>query len=75
MVERGCAPDGKPKATPIRTGINDGQWVEVTGGLTEGTPVIVGVSGGAGAPAGPRPSGSPGANNPFAPQFQRRQRG
>jgi HlyD family secretion protein len=67
-------PDGKPKAQPIRTGINDGQWVEVVSGLDEGSQIITGTGDGAARAGGPRPGASPGTN-PFAPQPQRRTRG
>jgi HlyD family secretion protein len=67
-------PDGKPKPQPIRTGINDGQWVEVVSGLDEGTSIITGIGDGAAHAGGPRPGASPGTN-PFAPQPQRRTRG
>jgi HlyD family secretion protein len=67
-------PDGKPKPQPIRTGINDGQWVEVVSGLDEGTPIITGTGDAAARAGGPRPGASPGTN-PFAPQPQRRTRG
>jgi HlyD family secretion protein len=67
-------PDGKPKPQPIRTGINDGQWVEVVSGLDEGTPIITGTGDGTARAGGPRPGASPGTN-PFAPQPQRRTRG
>ncbi len=68
-------PDGKPKPQPVRTGINDGQWVEVVSGLDEGAQVITGIGAPGATAGGPRPSGSPGTTNPFAPQPQRRQRG
>jgi len=46
----------------------------VKDGLTEGARVVVGIEGdGTARPTGVRPSGSP-SNNPFNPQFQRRQR-
>jgi HlyD family secretion protein len=65
---------GQPEPVRVKVGISDGQYVEVKDGLAEGTRVVVGVGGDAAArPAGPRPSGSP-SNNPFNPQFQRRQR-
>ena len=65
---------GQPQPVRVRLGISDGQYVEVKDGLAEGARVVVGVEGEAGArPSGPRPSGSP-SNNPFSPQFQRRQR-
>jgi hypothetical protein len=61
-------PDGQPKPQPIRTGITDGQYIEVVSGLEEGAQIITGVVGDVGArPGGPRPGGSPGTN-PFAPQ-------
>jgi HlyD family secretion protein len=69
-------PDGKPKPQPIRTGISDGQWVEVVSGLDEGAQIITGVGDGAARAGGPRPGGSPATTNPFAPtQPQRRTRG
>jgi HlyD family secretion protein len=65
-------PDGRPKAQPIRTGITDGQYVEVVSGLDEGAQIITGVAGDAGTRAGaPRPSASAGSN-PFAPQQPQR---
>jgi HlyD family secretion protein len=65
---------GQPEPVRVRTGVSDGQFVEVKDGLTEGTRVVVGIEGeGTARPTGPRPSGSP-SNNPFNPQFQRRQR-
>jgi HlyD family secretion protein len=67
-------PDGKPKAQPIRTGINDGQWVEIVSGLDEGSPIITGTGDAPARAGGPRPGASPGTN-PFAPQPQRRTRG
>jgi len=69
-----AGPDGKPKPQPIRTGISDGQWVEVVSGLEEGTPIITGTGDGATRAGGPRPGASAGTN-PFAPQPQRRTRG
>ena len=68
-------PDGKPKAQPIRTGINDGQWVEVVEGLDDGAQVITGIAIPGAGTAGPRPGASPSTTNPFSPQFQRRTRG
>ena len=67
-------PDGKPKPQPIRTGINDGQWVEVVSGLEDGAQIITGVGDGASRAGAPRP-GASGGTNPFAPQPQRRTRG
>ena len=65
---------GQPEPTRVRIGVSDGQYVEVKDGVDEGARVVVGVEGdGTARPAGPRPSGSP-SNNPFNPQFQRRQR-
>jgi len=65
---------GQPDPTRVKVGVSDGQYVEVKEGLAEGARVVVGVEGdGTARPAGPRPSGSP-SNNPFNPQFQRRQR-
>ncbi|HEU0108651.1 MAG TPA: efflux RND transporter periplasmic adaptor subunit [Vicinamibacteria bacterium] len=66
-------PDGKPKVQPIRTGINDGQWVEVVSGLDEGAQIITGTSDGTQRAGAPRPAAS--GTNPFAPQPQRRTRG
>ncbi len=63
-------PDAKDRPQPkrIRTGISDGQFVEVRGGLEEGTAVITGYDLGLGRPAGgPRAGASPSAN-PFAPR-------
>jgi HlyD family secretion protein len=65
---------GQPEPVRVKVGLSDGQYVEVKDGLAEGARVVVGAGGDAAArPAGPRPSGSP-SNNPFNPQFQRRQR-
>jgi len=64
---------GQPEPVRVHTGVSDGQFVEVKDGLSEGARVIVGLEGEAGRGAAPRPSGSP-SNNPFNPQFQRRQR-
>ena len=66
-------PDGKPKPQPIRTGINDGQWVEVVSGLDEGAQIITGTADATARAGGPRPAAS--GTNPFAPQPQRRTRG
>ncbi|HUG52339.1 MAG TPA: hypothetical protein VMR21_02005, partial [Vicinamibacteria bacterium] len=68
-------PDARPSPQPIRTGITDGQFVEVVRGLEDGTQVITGSGPGMGTrPSGPQPSGS--GSNPFNPQRpQRRQRG
>ena len=65
---------GQPEPVRVKTGVSDGQYVEVKDGLAEGARVVVGVEGdGTTRPGAPRPSGSP-SNNPFNPQFQRRQR-
>jgi HlyD family secretion protein len=64
---------GQPEPVRVRVGVSDGQYVEVQDGLAEGARVVVGLEGeGVRTPAA-RPSGSP-SNNPFNPQFQRRQR-
>jgi len=65
---------GQPEPVRVKVGVSDGQFVEVKDGLAEGARVVVGVEGeGPARGGGPRPSGSP-SNNPFNPQFQRRQR-
>jgi len=65
--------NGQPEPARVRVGVSDGQYVEVQNGLAEGARVVVGIEGeGVRTPAA-RPSGSP-SNNPFNPQFQRRQR-
>jgi HlyD family secretion protein len=67
------APDGQPKATPVKLGISDGRFVEVLDGVPEGAPVITGTE-----EPGARPtqSASPAASsNPFQPgRFQPRSR-
>lgn len=64
--------DQGPQPTRIVMGVNDGQFVEVKEGLTEGARVITGIAT-AGAPsAGAR--STPAGSNPFNPQPQRRQR-
>jgi len=65
----------KPEATKVRTGLSDGQLVEVKDGLAEGAVVVVGLEGATGRGlAGGRPGTQP-SNNPFAPgPPQRRQR-
>jgi HlyD family secretion protein len=68
--------DRKPAAARIRTGLSDGQFVEVEDGLTEGAVVITGLEGAVGRGGAPaaRPGASP-TTNPFAPgPPQRRQR-
>ena len=65
-------PDGQPKAQPIRTGITDGQYVEVVSGLEDGAAIITGIAGESGArTTAARPGASP-ATNPFAPQQPQR---
>lgn len=55
---------------PVRTGLSDGTYVQVSGeGLAEGMPVVLGVNAGGGAAAS-----SQGAVNPFQPQFPRGRR-
>jgi HlyD family secretion protein len=53
-------PDGSPRPIPVRLGISDDQFTEVTdGGLQEGQEIIVGVSGKEGPGAGgARPASS-----------------
>jgi HlyD family secretion protein len=62
---------GEPEPVRIRSGISDGQFVEVRDGLTEGARVVTGVEGDTPRGGAPRPGAS---SNPFAPQPQRRQR-
>ena len=58
---------GQPEPKRIRTGVSDGQFVEVRAGLDEGAAIITGYDLGLGRPGGAaRPSVSPSAN-PFAP--------
>lgn len=65
-------PDGQPQPQPIRTGITDGQYVEVVSGLEDGAQIVTGIAGEGGArAAGARPGASP-ATNPFAPQQPQR---
>jgi HlyD family secretion protein len=64
---------GEPQPARVRLGISDGQFVEVRDGLKEGDKVVIGTDGDTARPA-PRASGSPGAANPFQPQFQRPRR-
>jgi len=66
-------PDGHPTPQPVRTGISDGQYVEVVTGLDEGAQVVTGTSDGTARAGGPRPG--PSGTNPFAPTQQRRTRG
>ncbi len=60
---------GQPKPVEVRTGVSDGQFVEVREGLVEGALVITGteIPGARAAGAGPRPGSSP-SSNPFSPQ-------
>jgi HlyD family secretion protein len=54
-----------PRPLPVRTGLSDGTYVQVSGeGLEEGVPVVLGVDAGGGAAAA-----SQGAVNPFQPRF------
>ena len=64
---------GQPKPIEVRTGVSDGQFVEVREGLEEGAGVVTGTEIPGARAAGPRPGASP-SSNPFNPQFQRRQR-
>jgi HlyD family secretion protein len=64
---------GEPLPARVRLGVSDGQFVEVREGLTEGDRVVTGIDGDTARPS-PRASGSPGAANPFQPQFQQRRR-
>lgn len=63
-------PKAQPEPVSVKTGISDGQFVEVRDGLAEGAHVVTGLDPGS---AAPRPGASP-SPNPFNPQFQRRQR-
>ena len=60
---------GEPKPVDVRTGVSDGQYVELREGLEEGAAVITGteIPGARAAGAGPRPGTSP-SSNPFQPQ-------
>jgi HlyD family secretion protein len=60
---------GQPKAVEVRTGVSDGQFVELREGLDEGARVITGteIPGARAAGAGVRPGASP-SSNPFQPQ-------
>jgi len=52
--------NGKPKAVPVKAGISDGQFTEVSGeGLREGQAVLVGVEEAKAASNGARPLGGP----------------
>ena len=66
---------GEPRPSRVRLGISDGQFVEVSEGLDEGTRVVTGQQSEAAGGAAARPGASPGTSNPFNPQRpQRRQR-
>jgi HlyD family secretion protein len=66
---------GQPTATPVRTGLSDGRYVEVLEGLTEGAQVVTGVLDPKASPAPARGAASPAATNPFNPgRPQRRAR-
>ncbi len=56
--------DGRPQPTPLRLGISDGRFVEVTDGLSEGARVVTGLE----EPGRAQASASPGTSNPFQPQ-------
>jgi HlyD family secretion protein len=60
---------GQPKPVDVRTGVSDGQFVEVRQGLDEGAVVITGteIPGARAAGGGTRPGASP-SSNPFSPQ-------
>lgn len=59
-----------PRPLPVRVGLSDGTYVEVSGeGLAEGMPVVLGIDAGGGAAAA-----SQGVVNPFQPQFPRGRR-
>ena len=64
-------PDEKGQPTPVdvRTGVSDGQFVELRQGLDEGAVVITGteIPGARAAGSGARPGASP-SSNPFNPQ-------
>lgn len=57
--------DAALRPLPVRTGLSDGTYVQVSGeGLAEGMPVVLGFDAGGGAAAA-----SQGAVNPFQPRF------
>jgi HlyD family secretion protein len=64
--------NGQPAPVDVRTGVSDGQFVELREGLQEGAVVITGteIPGARAAGAGPRPGTSP-SSNPFSPQRPR----
>lgn len=67
------APRGQAQPRQVRLGLSDGRYVEVQAGLDEGATVIVGLQAATLSPTAA--TASPAASsNPFAPQFQRRQR-
>jgi hypothetical protein len=59
--------EGRPKAVEVRTGVSDGQFVELREGLAEGAPVITGTEIPGARSGSPRPGSTPSAN-PFSPQ-------
>ena len=64
---------GAPEPKAVRLGISDGQFVEISDGLSEGLAVVTGLEVAGSRPAA-RPSGSP-STNPFQPQqFRPQQR-
>jgi HlyD family secretion protein len=60
---------GQPKPVDVRTGVSDGQFVELRQGLDEGAVVITGteIPGARAVTGGARPGASP-SSNPFSPQ-------
>ncbi|HLA77610.1 MAG TPA: efflux RND transporter periplasmic adaptor subunit [Vicinamibacteria bacterium] len=62
-----ASPKGQPEPKRIRTGISDGQFVEVKEGLDEGASVITGYDLGLGRPMGSARSGASPSANPFSP--------
>jgi HlyD family secretion protein len=58
---------GQPKPVDVRTGVSDGQYVELRQGLEEGAVVITGTEIPGARAVGTRPSASP-SSNPFSPQ-------
>jgi HlyD family secretion protein len=58
---------GQPKPVDVRTGVSDGQFVELRQGLDEGAVVITGTEIPGARAVGARPGASP-SSNPFSPQ-------
>jgi HlyD family secretion protein len=65
-------PDGQPRPQPIRTGVSDGQFVEVVSGLEDGTAIITGIAEDGAARAGAPAAGASPGTNPFSPQRPQR---